>query len=54
MKSIDVKDEVKSITGRVDKLIDTTGESAKKLASDIKTDVKKLVDRFESSISKKK
>lgn len=54
IKSIDAKNEIKSITGRVEKLADATGDSAKKLASEIKTDVKKLVDKIESSTSKKK
>ena len=54
IKSIDVKDEVKSITGRVEKLVDATGDSAKKLASEIKADVKKLVDKIEAPLSKKK
>ncbi|WP_243684392.1 hypothetical protein [Methanosarcina barkeri] len=30
IKSIDVKDEVKNITAKVEKLVDTTGDSAKK------------------------
>lgn len=54
LKSIDVKNEVKSITGRVERLAEATGESAKKLSTEIKTDVKKLVDKIESSTSKKK
>jgi ElaB/YqjD/DUF883 family membrane-anchored ribosome-binding protein len=41
-----VKDEVKSVTDRVEKLVDATGDSAKKLASEIKADIKKLMDKI--------
>ena len=41
------QNDVKNIAGKVEKLIDATGDSAKKLASEIKTDVKKLVAKLE-------
>jgi ElaB/YqjD/DUF883 family membrane-anchored ribosome-binding protein len=40
-----VKNEVKKITGGVEKLVGATDDSAKKLINEIKTDIKNLVDK---------
>ncbi len=42
-KSIDEKREIKNIIAKIDSLAELTGKAAKKLANEIKGDIKKLV-----------
>jgi ElaB/YqjD/DUF883 family membrane-anchored ribosome-binding protein len=45
-KSIDRKKEIKNIIAKIDRLVELTGDAAKKLANEIKADIKKLVDKI--------
>jgi ElaB/YqjD/DUF883 family membrane-anchored ribosome-binding protein len=45
-KSIDIKKETKNIIAKTDRLVELTGNAAKKLANEIKADIKKLADKI--------
>ena len=46
VKSIDIGDEIKEIIGKVDKLVDYTRNAGKKMLTEIKTDINKLIERI--------
>jgi hypothetical protein len=40
-----LKKEIKNIIAKIDRLVELTGNAAKKLANEIKADIKKLADK---------
>lgn len=45
-KSIELKKEIKNIIAKIDRLAELTGNAAKKLATEIKADIKNLVEKI--------